>query len=207
MKNILTIAIWVAVAGAVIGGCWYLYDSIGRVASEKYAPVAQNVGGAGFSIDQAYYLASAGTGSGFATTTPGEASATTTVTYFLPSSATTTITGFTGRADQIDLNLLAVASSTATVWLYTVQFSPNYVSSTGNGDWYNEDCSTITSNTVITHGASACSHTWTPGTAVTQKKNFSIGTTQSKWFRINFSVNGAGGSLHAQAIPRDVVPN
>mgnify|MGYP001576718960 FL=1 len=39
MKNILTIAIWVAVALAVIGGLWYLYDSISDV-------VSPNVGGA-----------------------------------------------------------------------------------------------------------------------------------------------------------------
>lgn len=204
MKNIAAGAIWAALTIGVIGGCLYLYDAVGRAATP---PVAENVGGAGFSIDQAYYLASAGTGAGYATTTPGEASATTTVTYFLPTSATTTITGYSNRADLIDLNLLEVASSTATAWLYTVQFSPNYVSATGNGDWYNEDCSTITSNILITHGAGQCVHTWTPGTTATVKKNFSIGTTQARWFRINFQATVAGGSLYAQAIPREVVPN
>lgn len=204
MKNIAAIAIWIALALGVIGGCWYLYDAVAQIAAPQ---TSQNVGGAGFSIDQAYYLASAGTGAGFATTTPGEASASTTISYFLPSSATTTITGFSGRATTIDLNLLEVASSTSSVWIYTVQFSPNYVSATGNGDWYNEDCSTITSNTVITHGAGACTHTWTPNTTATVKKNIGIGTAQSKWFRINIQVTGAGGSLYAQAIPREVVPN
>jgi hypothetical protein len=206
MKNITKIIAGILVAGALGGGLWYLYDSIGRLASND-SPIAQNVGGASFSIDQAYYLASAGTGAGFATTTPGEASASTTVTYFLPSSATTTITGWAGRATTIDLNLLTVASSTATAWLYTVQFSPNYVSATGNGDWYNEDCSTVTSNIIITHGASACVHTWTPGTTATAKKNIGIGTAQAKWFRFNFQATAAGGSLYAQAIPREVVPN
>jgi|CXWL01.1.fsa_nt_gi hypothetical protein len=46
MKNILAIAIWTAIAGSVIGGLWYLYDSVGKVTNEKYAPVAQNAGGA-----------------------------------------------------------------------------------------------------------------------------------------------------------------
>lgn len=204
MKNIAAIAIWIALALGVIGGCWYLYDSVTRIVTP---PATQGLGGAGFSIDQAYYLASAGTGAGFATTTPGEASASTTITYFLPSSATTTITGYTGRADKIDLNLNEVASSTATNWLYTVQFSPNYTSSTGNGDWYNEDCSSITSNVVITHGATACIHTWTPGTTANLKKNIGIGASQQKWFRVNIWASAAGGSLYAQAIPRDVIAN
>lgn len=204
MKRILEIVVLVAIILGAVGGCRYLYDAVGRAAT-PVQPVL--LSGAGFSIDQAYYLASQSTGAGYATTTPGEASASTTITYFLPSSATTTITGFTGRADSIDLNLNEVASSTATNWLYTVQFSPNYTSATDNGDWYNEDCSSITSNVVITHGATACIHTWTPGTTANLKKNIGIGTSQQKWFRVNIWVTGAGGSMYAQAIPRDVTPN
>lgn len=204
MKNIAAIAIWIALALGVIGGCWYLYDAVTRIATP---PASQNVGGAGFSIDQAYYLPAQPSGAGYATTTPGEASATTTIHYFSTASATTSLTMWSGRATTIDLNLIEVASTTATNWLYTVQYSPNYVSATGNGDWYNEDCSSITSNVVITHGATACIHTWTPGTTVQQKKNIGIGVAQEKWARINIWASAAGGSLYAQAIPREVTPN
>lgn len=203
MKKALEIVLTILAIGAMIGGCVYLYDAVGRAAAPA---TSQNVGG-GFDISNSYYLSAGGTGAGYATTTPGEASATTTVLYFSTASATSTITGYIGRADKIDLSLLEVASTTSTAWLYTVQFSHNYVSSTGNGDWFNEDCSSISSNTLVTHGATACIHSWTPGTTATLKKNIGIGATQAKWFRVNVWASAAGGSLWGQAIPSEPTPN
>lgn len=158
----------------------------------------QNIGG-GFAIDQAYYL-TAGTG---VVMRDGASEATTTPAYLTTTdTATSTIKGFAGRATNIDLYLGATASTSATSKLqYFVSFSPN------NVDWYKEDCSSIDSTVLVTHGATSCVHQWTITGTGYQTKNITIGATQAKYFKIDFGVTGANASLWASAIPRDENPN
>ena len=193
MKELLTgigiVAIGVFLAGAAGLGI------LGLTNNEIAEP---NVGG-GFSIDNAYYLSTTG-----GTFEAGEKSATTTEVFIATTNtATTTITGFTGRASTIDLNLQLTASTTATKLRWFVSFSPN------NIDWYKEDCSSVDSTILVTHGASACVHEWTPADAVasTTRKNVTIGAAQAKFFKVDFGVSGANGALWAQAIPKEDTPN
>lgn len=170
------------------------------IASQAKVPEqkAQNVGG-GFAVDQAYYI-TPGTGTAMGA---GAAEATTTPAYLTTAdTATSTVKGFAGRATNIDLYLGATASTSATSKLqYFVSFSPN------NVDWYKEDCSSIDTTILVTHGATACVHQWTITGSGYQTKNITIGATQAKYFKIDFGVTGANASLWAAAVPRDENPN
>lgn len=169
------------------------------IASQAKLPEKVQSLGGGFAIDQAYYI-TAGTDTAMQA---GAAEATTTPAYLTTANtATSTIKGFAGRATNIDLYLGATASTSATSKLqYFVSFSPN------NVDWYKEDCSSIDTTILVTHGATACVHQWTITGSGYQTKNITIGATQAKYFRIDFGVTGANASLWAAAVPRDENPN
>ena len=79
--------------------------------------------------------------------TNGDTYATTTLLYLDSTVASSTLSFLSERATQIDLNLFARATSTATAYLWRIEFSAN------NKDWYCEDGSTATNNIVRTHGA------------------------------------------------------
>ena len=86
--------------------------------------------------------------------------ATSTPTYLSTGTASTTFAFDTSSADQIDLNLLAMGSSSASNLLWSVDFSNqnNCSASNANVDWFNEDGYTNTSNTLVTHGAGTRIH-------------------------------------------------
>lgn len=155
--------------------------------------------GGGFTVSGQQYHITAATG---VKQRDGEIEATTTVAYLQTGdTATSSITAFGGRATSADFDLVATASSTASRILYTLQFSPN------GDDWYNEDCSSVTSDVLVTHGAAPCTHTWTPGTTALSYKNFSISGIQSKWFKVKISVTGANASVYGTAVLNEPTPN
>lgn len=186
----------------LVGACAYVGGFAYRAAVEPEQKVETPVGGGGFSLDQAYYFQGSGAVTA-ATTSAGEISATTTLSWLATNqTSTSSIQGFTGRATGIDLNMLAVATTSGTSKLqFFVYFSHNKI------DWYKEDCSSVASTVLVTHGASACVHEWTITGAGTQSKNITIGATQAKYFKIDFGVTGANASLWAMAIPKEVTPN
>lgn len=190
MNKFLETAFAIVMVGAAIGGCLYLINTLQQTAKSF---------GGGFDISSGYYLLP---GSGVAGGV-GEPSASTTVLYLRTSdTATSSITGFSGLSTSIDLNLMSVASTSGTsVLQYQVYFSRNRI------DWFKEDCYSPDSNVQVTHGPTACIHRWVVTGAGSQTKNVSIGTTQSKYFKIDFGVTGANASLWAVAVPNEQTPN
>ena len=133
-------------------------------------------------------------------------SATTTTTNLTPLGATSTLALSTEDASAIDLNLIAMASTSSGTLLYTVEFSNSVNCPSGASvDWFPEDGFTNTSNTLVTHGAGPRTHTWSLATSTNAvasdyaRKNFSIPTVASICTRLNFSAVTASTSLWAEA--------
>ena len=119
----------------------------------------------------------------------GNNSATTTK-IFLTSGAASSTTAFNcDNAESIDLNLMSVASSTATVLNWTYEFSDD------NIDWFYQDGFQIVSTSAVTHGAGPILHSWTPNTTSEINKNVSILPVASKYCRISIGATGADGSI------------
>lgn len=128
-----------------------------------------------------------------ATTSP--AYLTTTGSVFGESATTTCITGVT---DISDFNIHLVSSSSATTLRWKFEFSHNGV------DWYGEDLSQVSSATAISHSSTTPYHTWTPGDAdnLTRLKNVHVDPISSEQVRVIFSVTGANGAVHVQAVQK-----
>jgi len=145
-------------------------------------------------------------GSAFATNVrsfPGNQPATTT-RAFLASTGAAAAQSFiipTEEVDLFDLNLVAEASTTATVFRWTIDFSSDYNNTTGVGTWYCADAKSVAIAST-THSAACHEHQWTPGTVATSTKNVSIEPNAQKFSRINFYATGAAGALHADAVLR-----
>lgn len=158
-----------------------------------------NIGGAGFSTRNHFYLESA---TGGAKASSGEGSATTSPFYFSTSdTASTTATGFSERGKDLSLDLIMLASTTASGLVYNMQYSHNGI------DWFDEGCTTATSNVLISHGASPCYNTWVPATTTVQKKHIFIENVRAKYFRFKSGMIGANGSLWVMATPSEETPN
>lgn len=107
-------------------------------------------------------------------------------------------------ADLIDLNVIAEASSTSAVLRWDVAFSSSYDNTTGNGDWYCADASSVAIAST-THSAACHEHQWTPGTVSTSTKNVSIEPVAAKYARIRFYATTGDFSIHAEADVRKPV--
>lgn len=190
-ENILTIITSVLLFAIVTLGGFY------GVLNQKLQQ-AKTTGGFGFSSDQSFLITR-----GTATIKAGDPQATTTVVYLKTNdTASSTIIGYAGSADKVDLNLQAVASTSGTsvlqIFTYT---SPNRI------DWYKGDCYNVASTVLVTHSPSACIGSWTITGGGTQTLNVALGDVQSKYFKVDFGVTGANASLWAEARPRDLTPN
>jgi len=183
--------------GVLVAMCAGVYVGVQRLAAP--APAQQDVGGAGFSLAQAFYLSAASSG---VSQQAGAVEATTSVQY-LPAAGTasSTILTYTNRAVGFDLNLNATASSSATKYVWTNWFSWNGV------DYFCEDGNSVDSTVSNTHGAGCLYHYWTPGVTATTSKNVSLPATQAPYSKTIISASAAAGAIWAQAIPKDVVPN
>ena len=141
-----------------------------------------NVGGGGTFVTEAFDNCS----NCMSTTSPA---------YLTAAGAATTTVAFKSEgAESFDMNLTVNASTTGTVYLWTTEFSNN------NVDWYCEDGKTLTSNILITHGASCVIHSWTPGRVATTSKNIVVTPVNSKYARTNVGVTAANGSVYSQVI-------
>lgn len=212
MKNLTSIVIAIVVA---FSGSYAAFVGINRLASPEDSDVS--VGG-GVTQGQRYYI-TAGTG---LSTHAGDPSASTTKVY-LQSTATgaasSTITGVMERADSIDLNIRAIASSSAANLVFVREFSDNKY------DWYafDEATTTVANAIPIGHDSTNILHSWNlstttqlpcgggysqPSATSTEVcKHIELKGGYAKYFRIKFWVTGANASVWAYAVPRESVPN
>ncbi len=190
-ENILTILTSVILSAIVMLGGFY------GVLNQKLQEV-KTVGG-GFSSDQSFTIVPGSS----ATQKAGDPQASSSVIYLgVGNTASSSIIGYAGLADKVDLNMQAVASTSGTSKLQIFVFtSPNKI------DWYKADCFSVASTVLVTHSATACINEWTITGSGTQTLNIPLGDVQSKYFKVNFGVTGANASLWAEARPRDVTPN
>jgi hypothetical protein len=130
---------------------------------------------------------------------------TTTQTLFPGGSSYTLDLGLVNEVDQVNLNLMLKASTTASQLNWAYQYSNN------NIDWYTQDIEEAlpsasdvigTSLEIIPH-SSATVHTWIPANSVssTTLKNVKIKDINAGYMRVVFSVpEGTGTStLYAEA--------
>lgn len=130
----------------------------------------------------------------------GQGISSSTATFLLNTAATTTLVIGTVDSDQVDLNLYYVASTSAGVLNFQIDFSDDtncYVES--NCNWYREDVNTI-SGSVVTHSAKTF-HIWAPLSAATSTKNITVGGIGAKFMRVGFAAGsnaGVNGTLWVQ---------
>lgn len=204
MKNLISLVIAVVVSFTVMYG---VYVGINKIASpDEYGNEA--VGG-GVTQGQRYYL-TAGTG---IATADGNTEATTTKVFLLTTAggaASSTITGIMERADQIDVVLRAIGSSTASNIIFVRQFSND------NIDWYSMDEATTTNaNTIgVVHNTNDVNHIWNLSTSSqlicgTNEvcKHIVLKDGYAKYFRLKFKVTGANAAVWGYAVPRENTPN
>ena len=206
MKNLIAIIIWIAAAAAIVGGCWYLYDSVGRIVTGN----SQNVGGGYAGVEQYFLTAGAGTA-----TSAGiqNINSTTTARVFLTTTAaaSSTITVPFENADELDINMRAIASSSAAALLFTLYTSDNLVDlypmniATGSPTTYNQSVMNVgeasyvwplaTSTVPICFANEVCKHIVipTPGYA--------------RYLIVKYGITGANASVWGYATPRRFVPN
>ena len=153
-----------------------------------------------------------------ATITAGAIEATTTKIFLATTAAaSTTITYPAENADQMDLTLRAVASSSLGTLRWTTYASDNYIPATGYGDWYPISVATTTgtrdalevvpvSEPVVSWSLS----TSTGPVCFTNEVCRHIVITNpgyAKYIRVNFGVTGSNASVWGYAVPRRAVPN
>ena len=142
--------------------------------------------------------------SGIATTTQsvntGESTLTGGLLTFLVASdetASTTLRCQTGSADQIDMNLLSIGSSSASVFTYQFRFSDN------GTDFYEESGKSVLSVNEVSESDGALIHKFTATSTSPFFKNITVPSVASKWFEIEIGVAGANGAVHLQAINKN----
>ncbi len=139
----------------------------------------------------------------------GRIEATTTKHSLLTTTASSTLSGYLGRADQIDLKLRAIASSSLASLRYSVFVSDN------NIDFYPIDTATtttqnpqlVTSGTIVNtwNLSTSTSGSQCSGNAAEVCKDITIRNIYSKYFKIHISVEGASAAVWAKAFPREYI--
>lgn len=109
----------------------------------------------------------------------------------------TILTIDTQNADQVDLMLMAEASSTAATTIHKYQFSNNRI------DWYDENVNSISLLTGtaprIELSTTTPTYAWNAGTVSTSTKRLQVTGISSKYMRVQMQVAGAGASVYMQA--------
>lgn len=136
--------------------------------------------------------------------TTRSAAATTTTAYLNSNaalSASTTAIFKIDKAVDLDLNIIAVASSTNTRLSWAVAFSNNYsgtcstanavCSTTDNGDWFFADGESVDTTTLVTHGAGRVENFWALNSSTTEScgtmcftKNFDIANVKATYMKL-----------------------
>lgn len=133
------------------------------------------------------------------------ASATTTVTYLTPGTATSTQTydsygggvGDPNASTNAVMLLQFAASSTSSVLNINVQYSMNGI------DWYSDNLGAATSSTGINVQNS---YTWTAAGTATSSKAITI-PTPVRYSRAVIGILGAGGAVYSNIVAQKTQPN
>lgn len=135
-----------------------------------------------------------------------DSGSTTTPQFMQTGQASTTMIRYVALAEQMDLNLYYVASSSSSCLQWEEAFSNNY-NTTNGGDWYYENATNLSSNVLSQEGASPLLHTWCPGVSATSTKNFTVKPLASKYIQFIFKTTGANASLYAQLVLKNIIQN
>jgi hypothetical protein len=131
--------------------------------------------------------------------------ATSTPTFLTTAGSAATLVCFTDGASSVDLNLSLTASSTATALTWKQYFADGRESNTGdcystaNCNWFGEDAAT-TSSLTVTHASTTLTHSWKPDVTTNVTKNVLVSPVASRYFRVDFTVTGANGSVWVQGV-------
>jgi len=135
--------------------------------------------------------------------------------------ATSTIIIPISKADQADMNLLFVSSSTASTLNFTVDFSDDYACDTASTsvatgqtyypitytsacNWFRETTNSVSGNYILE--ASTTIHQWNPAVTATSSKNVSESNLAANYMRVQFFVTGANGGVWAQVAAKSQRP-
>lgn len=135
----------------------------------------------------------------------GQGLSSSTLTYLVTTSATTTMVVPMYGADQLDLNVGFLASTTGSILLFSVDYTSDLNCSVTPSacNWYREDAKS-TSGAISTHVNAY--HTWTPGIVSTSTKNFNITTTaDTRFIRIGLQTVAANSGIWIQTVAKNQV--
>lgn len=108
--------------------------------------------------------------------------------------SSTSLTISTNNADKVGLNIDLTTASTVSEVDWVVYYSNDA------STWYAQDDFTDTSATVDTHGATALTHKWTPGSATQLYKRINYTDIVSKYMKFTFTAVGATSTIAAEAV-------
>jgi hypothetical protein len=94
--------------------------------------------------------------------------------------------------DSLSLYVQAAASSTATQYTFTPQYSNN------NIDWYGMGSQGTASAAGVIAVSTSTAFTWTPGTTATTSMVFNLPVVPTQHERIVVSASGAAGAVYAE---------
>lgn len=133
-------------------------------------------------------------------------SATTSPSYLATAAATTTFNHMSVQGiHQVDVYLLAQASTTATEYRWVNEFSNDSI------NWYGEDASvaldkngnvsTVNGTVSVGHSTSTLVHSWVPGeVSSSTNKKITVDTSGSNFYRMRIKAYGAAGSIWGIAL-------
>lgn len=125
-------------------------------------------------------------------------SATTSLVY-LVTTATTTYSFDSDRADTgwLQLNLKASSSGTALHW--------QYEGSNNNIDWFGEDSTytLLNASTTIYHASSSLVHTWSASSTATTSRLVKLPDFGTRYFRVNFRPSGNNAAIWLSVTPKE----
>lgn len=120
--------------------------------------------------------------------------ATTAGTEDLSVGSTTEAVISTKNADKVSINILMKPSSAAANLTWTYYYSQDGI------NYYAEDEDTETSQVLITHGATALVHSWTPATTATTTKRLEIPDVNSDYMKVIFTAAASSSEIYAEVI-------
>ena len=103
--------------------------------------------------------------------------------------SSTSVIFSTKNADKVALNLDLTTASSVSELDWIVYFSEDA------SNWFSQDDYADTSSVVDTHGATALTHKWTPGTATESYKRIVYTDILSSYMKVEFTAVGATSSI------------
>lgn len=115
-------------------------------------------------------------------------------------SASTTLRCQVGSADQFDLNLLTVATSSSSAFTYVFRFSNN------GTDFYSESGQSVNSVNEVAVSDGDVVYRFVATSTTPFFKNVTVPDLATRWVEVEIGVAGADGAVHLQLVERDQNP-